>query len=131
MNGPAATDTLLLFEVAGRRFATRASAVRRVARRSVDAVRFTDATALGAAGSAGRGLVIRRADGEEALAVDAVHGVVTVPVHALPALAKECMQDGGVAGLIEHDDRLLPVIDLHALLARAARGSPEVDHGGE
>ena len=126
------SDTLLLFEVAGNRFAAAASEVRRVARRGADPVRFTDETMLGAATAAGRGLVVQRGGGEEALAVDAVHGIVPAHgVHALPPLVADCIRGGGVAGLIEHEDQLLPVIDLHVLLARAPTGSAEVDHGGE
>jgi hypothetical protein len=124
---PRADETnVLLFELAGRRFATAAAPVRRVARRGNDTARFWDATALGAPGAAAmRGLVIACEAGEEALAVDAVHGMVAAAaVHALPAIAADCLHGGALAGLIEHEDELLPLVDLPALLRERITREP-------
>ncbi len=125
---------MLLFALAGRRFATDAARVQRVARRGENGVRFWGGTLLGEPeAGAVRGLVIESSAGEDALAIDAVHGmVVAEAVHRLPMLAADCMHGGGIDGLIEHEDELLPVVDVAALLrARIAREGSGVPHGGE
>ena len=107
------SEVLLLFEVGGRRFATAADRVARVANVGDAALQFRDDTSLGRAAAPTRALVI---EGGAALAVDAVRGMAAgIAVHALPAFAAACMTGRGIAGLIEYGDELLPLVDLPAL----------------
>jgi hypothetical protein len=127
---------VLLFSLGGRRWATRAGEVRRVARRGGD-VRFWDDSPLGAAPRALRGLVSALPTGEEALAVDEVEGVIAgAHVLDMPLLARDCMPDGAIAGFVDDGNELLPLVDLPALLRRrieredfdgAERGASEDD----
>ncbi|WP_373049564.1 hypothetical protein [Vulgatibacter sp.] len=115
MNGHHADAPVLLFTLGGRRFAAPAVDVRRVARRG-DAP-FAGGTALGAPRDGSRGLVVRCGDGEAALAIDEVHGMLTgARLHRLPALVAHLLPRGGIAGLVEHEDELLPLLDLPVLL---------------
>jgi hypothetical protein len=110
---------LLLFALGGRRFVASADHVRRVARCGTAGVRFWNDTHLGNAGAAVRGLVSTLNGSDEALVVDEVHGMVAgVNVHALPALVAACLPGSAIAGLIEFENELLPLVDLPALLQK-------------
>lgn len=122
--------SLLLFALGGRRYAASPGEVRRVARRGVDGIRFWADTPLGGSQEAKRGLVSAMETGEEALAVDEVLGMIEVPrILPLPALLQECLPGEAIAGLIEFESELLPLIDLPALLRR--RMEREERHGAE
>lgn len=108
---------LVLFALGGRRYAAAASEVHRVARRGTQGVRFWDETVLGDARAAVRGLVSSLGGSDEALAVDEVQGMVAdARVFALPALVAGCCPGSSLAGLIEFENELLPLVDLPALL---------------
>ena len=125
-----AGDAVLLFSLGGRRFATPASDVRRVAREGRGTPAFFDGTALGKAKGGGRGLVVACDGGEAALAIDEVHGLLHgARAHPLPALASICLPGGAITGVIDHQEELLPLLDLCALLQ--AQKMSEGDDGGQ
>lgn len=111
-------EPVLLFAIDGKPYAVAAASVGRVGRPAELGGAPRAETRLGRVREGERAL--QPIDGGDPLLVDKVFGMLTPErIHPLPALAAVCLPHGIVAGLVETDDGLLPLLDLRALLQDA------------
>lgn len=114
------TSEILMFQVGTRIYATEVYDVRRIGGGSEPGIVQVTRSCLGQPFAAGRGLVVSGAEEmEQALAVDQVLGVRTVPescVQPLPVFAAHCLGSAAVVGLVLLDEAPTPLIDIPTLI---------------
>ncbi len=114
------TSEILMFQVGPRVYATEVYDVRRIGGASEPGITQVTRTCLGQPFSIGRGLVIAGTEeAEQALAVDQVLGVRTVPessVQPLPVFAAQCLSSSAIVGLVMVDESPTPLVDIPTLI---------------